>query len=68
MDQAISRLLVDLEAQSVIAGVDPAVSDVERGQLDGAVTILKVLARHGLTLTDDQSGDVWTASMAGAQR
>lgn len=59
----ISRLLVALGAQSVLADADPEASDRQRGGLEGALCVLEVLARHGLTLSDQDADGVWVATM-----
>lgn len=63
---ALSRLLVDLRAQQVLARVDPEATDRTRGALDGAVCVLEVLGRHGLTLSDCDAVGVWSAAMIGS--
>jgi hypothetical protein len=64
MAETLPRLLVDLEALSVIAGVDPGVTDFNRGTLRGVVMTLELLAEHGLVLDETHADLLWCASMA----
>jgi hypothetical protein len=59
----LSRLLVDLQARSVLAEVDAEATERQRGGLEGAITILEILGKHGLMLRERDAADVWSASM-----